>query len=262
MSASILGKAIRDRLRLVLITTILLGALTVGIVPIYSSMAPQLGSLMDAYPPEILLALGVTDIASPIGFLDAELFSLVLPIVLIGIGVVIGVAAIAGEEDSRTINVLLSHPVRRSQVAWAKVAAMVLLLALVGAGIFVSLVLANAIGTLEIRLDGLFAASLMTALLGILFGSLAFAAGAATGKPGLSVGVAAGVGLAAWLVDAFAPLIGGLDDVQKLSPIYWYTGTGPLANGLDPLYTVLMAGSAAALFLAGVLVFERRDIAV
>ncbi len=102
----------------------------------------------------------------------------------------------------------------------------------------------------------------MTALLGILFGSVAFAVGAATGRPGLSAGVAAVAGLVAWLVDAFAPLIDGLDAYQRLSPMYWYTGTEPLATGLDPLYTLLMAGSAVILFALGAFAFNRRDIAV
>lgn len=262
MSASVFRKAVRDRLKLIAISAAALAALTIGVIPIYASMAPQLQNLADVYPKELLLALGVEDLASPIGFLDAELFSLMFPIVLIGIGIVIGVSAIAGEEDSRTINVLLSHPVRRTAAAWAKVAATIVLVGLLGAAIFGSLIVGNAIGELEIGAGGLFAASLMTALLGILFGSLAFAVGAATGRPGLSVGVAAGVALLAWVVDAFAPLIGGLDDVQKLSPLYWYTGTGPLTNGLDPLSTFLMVGVSAILFVGGVVAFDRRDIAV
>jgi ABC-2 type transport system permease protein len=262
VSASVFRKAVRDRLKLIAISAAALAALTIGVIPIYASMAPQLQNLADVYPKELLLALGVEDLASPIGFLDAELFSLMFPIVLIGIGIVIGVSAIAGEEDSRTINVLLSHPVRRTAAAWAKVAAMIVLVGLLGAAIFGSLIVGNAIGELEIGAGGLFAASLMTALLGILFGSLAFAVGAATGRPGLSVGVAAGVALLAWVVDAFAPLIGGLDDVQKLSPLYWYTGTGPLTNGLDPLSTFLMVGVSAILFVGGVVAFDRRDIAV
>jgi ABC-2 type transport system permease protein len=262
VSASVFRKAVRDRLKLIAISAAALAALTIGVIPIYASMAPQLQNLADVYPKELLLALGVEDLASPIGFLDAELFSLMFPIVLIGIGIVIGVSAIAGEEDSRTINVLLSHPVRRTAAAWAKVAAMIVLVGLLGAAIFGSLIVGNAIGELEIGAGGLFAASLMTALLGILFGSLAFAVGAATGRPGLSVGVAAGVALLAWVVDAFAPLIGGMDDVQKLSPLYWYTGTGPLTNGLDPLSTFLMVGVSAILFVGGVVAFDRRDIAV
>jgi ABC-2 type transport system permease protein len=262
VSASVFRKAVRDRLKLIAISAAALAALTIGVIPIYASMAPQLQNLADVYPKELLLALGVEDLASPIGFLDAELFSLMFPIVLIGIGIVIGVSAIAGEEDSRTINVLLSHPVRRTAAAWAKVAATIVLVGLLGAAIFGSLIVGNAIGELEIGAGGLFAASLMTALLGILFGSLAFAVGAATGRPGLSVGVAAGVALLAWVVDAFAPLIGGLDDVQKLSPLYWYTGTGPLTNGLDPLSTFLMVGVSAILFVGGVVAFDRRDIAV
>jgi len=262
MSPDIAARAFRDRLRLLVITSAGLGALTLGIVPIYTSMAPQLAELMSAYPPELLIALGVTDISSPIGFLDAELFSLVLPIVAIGLGIVIGVAAIAGEEDSRTINVLLSHPVSRSAVAWSKAVALIALLGVLGAALFGTLVVANEIGPLHVGLEGLFAAGLMTALLGILFGSVAFAVGAATGRPGLSAGVAAAVGLIAWLVDAFAPLIGGLDDYQRLSPMYWYTGTEPLATGVDPFYTLLMAGSALILFMLGVFTFNRRDIAV
>lgn len=261
MSPSVFAKAVRDRLRLVVVAGVSLGALTILIVPIYTAMASELEALGAAYPRELMIALGVQDIASPIGFLDAELFSLIFPIVIIGIGIAIGVAAIAGEEDAQTINILLAHPVTRTSVAWAKVGAMVVLLALIALGIFVALVIADAIGDLGIGVAGMAAGSVMTALLGILFGSLAFAVGAVTGRPGLSVGVTATVGLLAWMLDAFAPLVEGLRDYQRASPVYWYTGFNPLANGIDPLYALLMIGFAAALVVVGVLVFDRRDLA-
>ena len=262
MSDSVFLKAIRDRIRLILISGAALAGLTLLVVPIYTSMAPQLENLLDIYPPEFLVALGVEDMSSVIGFLDAELFSFMFPIVAIGLGIVMGVAAVAGEEDARTINMLLAHPITRAQMAWAKVAAMIALLGLTGALILASLMIATAIWSLEISFAGLFAASLMTSLLGIFFGGVAFAVGSATGRPGLAIGIAAVSGLVAWLVDAFAPLIDGLEEFQRLSPMYWYTGTNPLSNGIDPFFALLMAATAAALLAVGVKAFERRDIAV
>ncbi|MFH1689580.1 MAG: ABC transporter permease subunit [Candidatus Eisenbacteria bacterium] len=262
MSASVFAKALSDRWRLVAIVSAFLAAMNVLVMMLFGSLGEQYGELMEALPAEILAALGAGDLGTPVGWLNAEMFSFVIPIGVVAVGILVGVGAIAGEEDKNTLNMLLAAPVDRMQVAWSKVTAMVLLLALVAAATFTSLVIGAAIGNVEIGADKLLAGSFMGLLFGIFFASLAFGIGAGTGRSGLAAFVSAGVAVVAFVVHAFLPLVKGWEWVQKASPYYWYLGPNPLANGVDVPSAALFAGLSAVFVLVGVLAFNRRDIGV
>jgi ABC-2 type transport system permease protein len=65
-------------------------------------------------------------------------------------------------------------------------------------------------------------------LLGLAFGALALAVGAATGKRGLSTARASVVGVAAYFINSLAPVVKGLESYRKLSLLYYYIGADPL----------------------------------
>ena len=74
---------------------------------------------IDAFDPDLLAIFGFTemiDMTSGAGYLSAEMFSLMVPLLLIIFAISLGASAIAGEEDKRTIEILLSEPVSRQRV--------------------------------------------------------------------------------------------------------------------------------------------------
>ena len=60
------------------------------------------------------------------GFLNAEMFSMMVPLVLIAVACSGAAAATAGEEDRGTADLLLSMPLSRGRVIFAKALAMVI----------------------------------------------------------------------------------------------------------------------------------------
>ncbi len=64
------------------------------------------------------------DYTSPAGYLGIELFSLMVPLLLIIAAVATGAAAIAGEEERGTLDLLLSLPLTRRRVTAEKLGAM------------------------------------------------------------------------------------------------------------------------------------------
>lgn len=262
MSVDIFGKALLDRVRLVGIVAASLAAMNVLVLLLFGSLGDQYGDVLEAMPPEILAALGASDLGTPVGWLNAEMFSLVIPIALVAVGIVVGVGAIAGEEDRMTLNVLLAAPVGRVEVAASKLLALLLMLAVIGAASWASLVLGAAWGNVEIGADKLLAGTVMGVLFGAFFATLAFGIGAATGRSGLAATVSAGLAVLAFVVNAFTPLIEGWEWTQELSPFYWYLGTNPLADGVDLGAAALLAGFAVAFVVAGIVAFDRRDVGV
>ena len=86
--------------------------------------------------------------------------------------------------------------------------------------------------------------------------------GAATGRRGLVIGIAAAGAVAAYLVNSLAPLVAALEPLQRASPFWHYAASDPLRHGLDAWHVLVLAGIAAAATLVAVAAFDRRDLAV
>lgn len=98
--------------------------------------------------------------------------------------------------------------------------------------------------------------------LGLFFGALALAVGAATGRKAMASGIAVGVALATYLLDALASLVGWLEPFQVISPFHWYAPANPLTAGLSGGGLALLLGGFASLAAFAVVAFDRRDIGV
>ena len=266
MLRSIALKSLRDSRRGFLWWSVGLVGFVALIVSVYPTVKsnPGLNKLAEDYP-EALKAFiafgGQVDYASPAGYLGIELFSLMVPLLLLVAAIGTGAGAIAGEEERGTLELLLANPVSRTRVVLEKSAA--LALELVGLGLV--LWLALWIGAVSVGMDisagRLAAATAAAVLLALAYGAIAVLLGAATGKQTLAIGVAAAFGVAAYLVNGLAALVDELKDVQKLSPFYHYAAGDPLRNGLSIEHAaVLLAIAAVATALAPVL-FSRRDVA-
>lgn len=243
---------------------IALGALTVAFYPSIAADQEAFEQLLDAYPEELLSFFGIDDaqeLASPEGFVNSQLYANVVPIMFFIFTIGIGTAALAGEEDKRTMDLLLSHPVTRDRVVLDNFAAMATLSAALGSALFLVLIVSNAPAGLDMSLVGIIAANVGAWLLGLVFGAFALALGAVTGRRGLTIGVSSGLAVAAFFLYGLAPLVDAIEPAQKLSPFWWYLGPKPLNDGFDVLFLLMVAWIAIAVAVA-VWGFRRRDVSV
>ena len=220
---------------------------------------------VDAFDPDLLALFGFTelmDITSGPGYLNAEMFSFMVPVLVIIFAVSLGAAAIAGEEDKRTMEILLSEPVSRSRVALEKYAFLLAANAMLGVIVWLSLAIGAIAVGMDIGMVNLAAATLSSALLGLTFGSLAFAIGAFTGNRGLSIGVSAGAAAASYVINTLASIVDVLEPAKWLSPFFYYNGNVPILNGLDPLHLSLLLVAIAVPAVAGYIAFLRRDLRI
>ena len=81
----------------------------------------------------------------------------------------------------------------------------------------------------------LLAASIHLAALGVLFGGLALAVGAATASRPVATAVVAIVGVVGYFGNTLAAQIPELDALGRISPFRFYSGGRPLLNGFQPV---------------------------
>ncbi|MGA8850251.1 MAG: ABC transporter permease, partial [Aeromicrobium sp.] len=204
--------------------------------------------------------LAGADMTTPEGWMNAETLSAVAPMGIIAVAVISMVRAVAGEEQDKTLGVLLSTPVSRTTFMLAKVTAMTVHALAVVAGLAIGMVAGSAIGDLGLTASGIVAACVHLGLLGLFFGGVAAVVGAATGDRRLSSAISAGLAVLAFVISAFAPLIDSIADAARISPWYYFAGKNPLVNGIDVSDAAVLAIGFVVLTTLSVLVHRRRDL--
>ena len=264
MLNSVLLKTLWDQRRAFLWWAVGLSLLNVLNVLIYPSIgdAPELDEMFENMPEPLvrLMAGDVVNLTSPEGYLNSQLFVLMLPIIFIIFTIGRGSGAIAGEEERGTLDLLLSLPVRRSRVALEKFIAMVAATLALGFVSWLSVAASALAIDMEISYARLGEVTLSCALLGLAFGTMALAIGCAGGSRGLCMGVTSALAIAAYLVNALAPLSEVLEPTQKFSLFYLYIGADPFTYGLNFAHAGALALLTAALLAIGLVLFQRRDL--
>ena len=97
-------------------------------------------------------------------------------------------------------------------------------------------------------------------LMGLDFGLITIAAGAATGRRGTALGIGTGLAAASYLLSSLAPRISGIRPGRYLSLFYWSVGNNQIGKGVSIAdYAVLITAGLCALF-AAVAAFRQADL--
>jgi len=238
-----------------------LAAMMIGVYPSVRE-SPGLEDLAQNYPEalqELFSFGGGFDYASPAGYMGVELFSLMVPLLLIIAAVATGAGAIAGEEDRGTMELLLANPVSRRRIVTEKALAMAAETAVLGAVLWVALSLGVAIIGMEISVWRVGAAVVAAVLLALGFGAIALLTGAVVGRRGAAVGITAALAVAAYLVNSLAGIVDALEPLRPLTPFFHYEDPDPLRHGLAPAHLAVLLAIAVVAAGAAAIAFDRRD---
>ena len=228
--------------------------------PMFNQMDESLKTLTEDLPDSVLALIGNADESTAEGWFTGELFSMLVPALVITLAAAVGSRALGGEERNGSMSLLLGCPVSRSRILLEKVVAMVLLVSVLGFFTWAGVGLGSWLGGLGVGADRIAAITVLAVLLGLVFGALSLAIGAATGSVRAAAYGAAGAAVAAYLANAMLPLSEALADFARLSPFYYYLTGDPLANGIDWSHAAVLTAVAAALVLVSLVLFRRRDL--
>ncbi len=259
-------KTLRDQRRPLLWYGIGLIALCADLFAVYPTIRdnPDLNRSLQNLPDGVKALIGGTqlDLVSPAGYLQTEFFALIIPLLFLIYAILLGANAIAGEEERRTLDLLLSYPVARGRVVREKFLALCLLLCTLGIILWLVLLVGAAAANMRIGGGQLAAATASAVLLGLWFGALALAIGCATGKRGVALGASAAVAVAGYFTQSLSSLVTGLRPIAKVSPFYYYASGEPLRQGLNLAHVIVLLAVTLVLFAIELTVFKRRDLAV
>jgi ABC-2 type transport system permease protein len=254
-------------LRLKRTSTLLWVLATAAISAVYLAVyptvkdVPELNDFVARLPEALREAFGMQDYTSPIGYLQTEVFSGLMPVVLLVLAIGRGAASIAGEEEAGRLDLVLSQPVRRREVYLAKAAELVVAVAAVTAlGVTVPVLVVGPWVGLDVAIAPVLAISVQLFLFALLAGLIAEAVGAAAGRKGVGIAAAVGLFVAGFLVNALATTVDWLERLQPLSAWRWYSGNSPLVNGLGLKEVVVLSLAGLLTVVVGASLFARRDL--
>ncbi len=262
-SGKVLSWVLRQSRRALVLWAVAVAAVSAMYASFYTVMdGPEMSAMIEGMPEGLVAALGYDRIGTPAGYLESTVYGLLGPILLMVFGITLGARVLAGVEEDGSLELELTSGVSRRRVLVERYVALVLQLAALTVAVSVAIMVIVAGIDMEVSFGGLAAAGLGMLLFTLAVASVAFAAGAVTGRRAVGLAAGAGVGVLAFIADAFA---GMLDDgrwLEALSPFSWYLMGDPLVEGVHVAgFGGLLAVSVVALAIA-VTVFDRRDLGV
>jgi ABC-2 type transport system permease protein len=261
MLADVFTRSARDALLWTAAAIAVLLVMAGVALPMYAEFGEGYLGLMKDMPDWLRVVYGES-MGSVAGLVGMAVFTLLSPLVLVIYAIAMGTGAAVGEEEGRTLALLLANPISRARVLLAKSAVVIIGVLVIVVAVWLGI---GAIATLVgIDMSGqdTFAASVHLAALALLFGSLALAVSAWTGSSALGLGVAGIMAVVSYVVNTWLPIVRDLADLARLSPWHLYAGADALRRGIDPPLLGIALAAAGTLFAVSFVGLRRRDLRV
>lgn len=239
-----------------------LALMIVWVMALHPSVEGELEAYVDAMPAAMAALFGLEEVTSLAGFVHAEVFSLMGPLVLCALAIAHGSSAIAGEERDGVLAILLATGVSRGTILLSRFVVLLVELVVVGAIVMGALVIGNELAGGGLAMVPAVAGTVQMGALGLLFGATALSVSAATGSRGTGAAVSAGAAIVSYLVDGLAQVVSWLEPFEAFSPFDWYAPGNPLIDGFSISGLLMLLTVTAVAIVVGIVAFDRRDVAV
>jgi ABC-2 type transport system permease protein len=236
-------------------------ALTLAFYPAFKDQGEALQKSFDSLPDSaVQLFGGSTDFFSPVGYLNSQLFFIVIPLLFSILAISLGSTLVAREEQDHTVEALLARPISRSQLLFGKVVAGVSILGLVTVVGFLTTALLCRLTGLHIPIMNLAVVCGASFMLALSFGAIAFLLTAIGRAKGISLGLTTAIALGGYIISSLAGTAHWLNTPSRIFPFHYYRSE-EILNGTyvwSPIF-ILFVFSLLCVGLAW-LAFRRRDL--
>lgn len=203
---------------------------------------------------------GSTNFFSPVGYLNSQIFFLLLPILLSILAIILGSSLIASEEKDGTLATLLARPVSRGRLLLGKIIAGSIILAIVSAVALITVVACAKIFDLDVASTSIAAAAFNCFLLAYATGAITFLL-AATGRArNAAVGIGAFVGFGGYIISSLAGTVHWLRGPAKIFPFNYFQSEAILRGTYHWVSCLFFVAVILACGVLAYTAFRRRDL--
>ncbi len=240
----------------------LLGCMVIFLYPAFKDQTTAFVEMLKGYPPALSAFFGdFTQMASYLGWLNIEFYSYGPPILAI-FAVVVGTGLVAGEEEKGTLDLLLSHPIRRWRVVTDKFAAFAVATVLIMALIALFFVGSSAMIGETSQLGRLALATMNIVPITLAGGALALMASVLFRSRRLANMVALVVIIGSYFLESLGKTVDVLEPYRPIALFHYYDSSAALLQGIKWGDVGILLALTALFFVISLFAFQRRDIAV
>lgn len=229
--------------------------------PSFKNDAAELQKSFESIPETTLQFIGGSaDFFSPVGFLNSQIFFLMLPLLLGVLAISLGSNLLAREEQDGTAEILLSRPISRNKLLLAKALAGTAILAWATLVALTTTVVTSALVDLEVSTIKIIQATAVCFLLTFSFGAIAFVLTALGRARGASMGIATTIALGGYVISSLSGTVEWLKIPAKALPFTYYQPE-PILRGTHNWNNVaFFIAIVSAVAIISWLSFRRRDL--
>lgn len=267
MFSSVFRRTLWEHRRSAIIWAISMAAFGLFMAYFYPSVAVDdtYAQLVENFEDSAVTALfgDFGELSTASGFIGAELYSFMLPIVAITIAVGIGASTLAKEEESGTLELLLAGPLSRRRILFEKALALAVNVCSMAAATGLGLVLGTVlVEEFNLSFSSILWVNVAVSLLGIVMGYFALLVTA----HGLSRGVALGATIGGYIIMYFANtlpnLVATLEPVRPFSVMRYFDYQAILNGNTNWLHMLVLLSASVVLYALAQWRFSRRDTGV
>ena len=264
MLINIFLKTIRDFTNSLIYFSIGIFLLSIVVMGVVAELPLEQFQEMVDNLPQIMTAFvgghGGLDLTSVEGVLNTDVFTIIAPVIVIGLGIFSGISATAQEEETKTLEIVLSVPIKRKRFLIDKMFSLMFKVMIICLIFWMSFVVSAFIFDLDLSIFNLAAICVNLALLGISFGLLTVMIGTITSNTNVGFFSSFAVGIISYLIFTLAPLFSKISFTKYFSLFYYYKGSDPLVNGFHAWHWIIFISLIVFLFVISIYKWEIRDL--
>lgn len=194
-------------------------------------------------------------------YLASQLFDIRLPLIAGIMAIILAQGLSTNEERSGELRTILALPISRTRLLLEKWAALLVitLVAVIGLGVGIYVTVPVTTGA-ELAFGSFVKLGLMTWLLMVTYGTIAYAIGMMTGHKGVTSLVSILVIIGSFILSTFGGVVDWLAGYEKLSLIHYFPATDIVQYGIAKKDVVVLLVVTCSMLAIATWVFRRRNV--
>jgi len=220
-------------------------------------------TILDSFPKALTQFIGGEsgiDFSSISGFLNAQIFTIMAPIMVIAVAVNSGGKSTASEETVKSLDIILSAPISRESFIIQKIFSMTTKTLFIAIVHWFSYFILGIAFSQSIPNEGLIAICFNLFLMGISFGMISIFIGTLSGNASQAVGIGGALALISYLIANIAPLVDSLNNTKYFSLFYYYKGSDPLKTGFHSWHWAPFLAITFIFLILSIYQFRKRNL--
>ncbi|MEI6756002.1 MAG: ABC transporter permease subunit [bacterium] len=239
--------------------------LYVLIYPSFQNESAKFNELLQSYPKAVLKAFNIENLqfSSIEGYISAEHFSFVWPLLAIFLSISMAGNSIAGEIEKATMAITLSLPLKRGKIYMSKALSGLIAIGGFAAVTTLSLIPLSMINNVSLNYGHVVKISILGILFALAIYSLALMFSAIYSEKSKVYFWAGGILVSMYVANIVSGLVSSLKNFQYVSLFHYFAADKAITQGIISLQSVaVFTGLSVASLAIGYLVFIKRDISV